>query len=119
MLRDFVYPMELDGSGDIKVTEDYPTLVKQAIIHSLNTIRGEMVWYPSQGRLYMVFDAVQDVPATLAEIRQVIQRGLTGYSDVTFQLFSRFDSESQMSVIILYQCPSLDPTRLEVTVPLR
>ena len=118
MIRGLVYPLEINAQGDLAVTANYPKLVQQAIMHCLRTIRGELVWYPEHGRGYLVFDTVQDIPAMLAELRLVIQDGLSGYPGVTYQLLAGFTDESNLNLVVNYQCPDIEPAKLELTITL-
>jgi hypothetical protein len=117
-IRGLGYPLALSRSGGLEVVEDYPTLVKQAIFHAIQTIKGELVWYPRSGRDWLVFQSTSNVATILQSLRGSIQDSLEGYPGVNFELLGGFTEENRLSVVVNYRVPDQEPSKLQVEVKL-
>jgi hypothetical protein len=109
-----VYPLQV-VDGKLVLTDDYPTLVKQAIIHAINTKLGELVWHPELGTGYLVFD--RSVPEVLRQMREALEFSLKSYPQVSFKLYAQPSDTGQLSVLITYQTP--DGISTDVSIVLR
>lgn len=117
VLRGLSYPLSHDN-GDLVITDNYVELVRQAIVHSIQTIKGELVWTPGYGRDWLVFDSSFDTARILAKLRASIAKGLEGYSGVSFSLLGGWTSEGELTVVVNYFTPDSDPSTTTVVLDL-
>ena len=111
-MQGFVYPLEV-FRGSLKLTSDYPTLVKNAILSSLNTELEERVFRPTYG---LEFQAVDNLTAIFATIRQAIAEGLENYPEVSFDLKGRIDDSGMVEVVVGYITPDGLSGSVEVAI---
>lgn len=111
----FVYPFET-YQGSLKLTSDYPTLVKNAILSSLNTELEERVFRPTYGLDPQEFQAVDNLATVLSTCRQAIALGLEDYPDVDFDLRGRVDDSGVVEVVVAYSVADSISGSVEVAV---
>jgi phage baseplate assembly protein W len=109
-----VYPLQV-VDGKLKLTDDYPELVKQAIVHTVNTKLGELVWHPEYGTGYLVFD--KSVPEVLRQLREALEFSLKSYPQVSFKLYAQPSDDGRLNALVTYQTP--DGISTDVTIVLR
>ena len=114
-MQGFVYPLEV-FRGSLKLTSDYPTLVKNAILSSLNTELEERVFRPTYGLDPQEFQAVDNLTAIFATIRQAIAEGLENYPEVSFDLKGRIDDSGMVEVVVGYITPDGLSGSVEVAI---
>lgn len=111
----FIYPFEV-YQGSIKLTSDYPTLVKNAILSSLNTELEERVFRPTYGLDPQEFQAVDNLATVLTTCRQAIALGLEDYPDVEFDLRGRVDDSGMVEILVVYNVADSISDSVEVVV---
>lgn len=112
-MQGIVYPLEV-SKGSLKLTSDYPTLVKNAILSSLNTELEERVFRPIYGLDPQEFQTVDNLVTILATCRQAIALGLEDYPDVDFDLRGRIDDSGMVVVVVAYSVADSIDGKLEV-----
>lgn len=113
MRTGLTYPLKcVDGS--LVTISDYAKLVEQAIIHTINTKVGELVWHPEYGTGYLVLD--KTTPEILREIRAALELSLLSYPDVAFKLFASLDDSGMVNLLVVYQCPDVLNGELSFTL---
>ena len=114
-MQGFVYPLEV-SKGSLRLTSDYPTLVKDAIVSSLNTELEERVFRPDYGLDPQEFQAVDNLVTILATCRQAIALGLEDYPDVDFDLRGRIDDSGMVVVWVVYSVADSVSGNVEVAL---
>ena len=115
MLNGFQYPLELSG-GNLKVQQDYPQLVRNAILSGLYTQEEERVLRPNYGLNDAVFRSISDTVAMLQSIREKIELALETYTGVTFELMGSINDSGLLDVVVVYITPNEAPVTLKATI---
>lgn len=108
-----VYPCQVKD-GRLVTTDSYPELVRQAIIHTINTKLGELVWTPEYGTGYLVLD--QTAPEVLRQLREAVEFTLLSYPQVSFKLFAQPSDTGQFNVVIAYETPESLTEELKLVI---
>lgn len=108
------YPLSV-SYGSLELTDDYPTIVKQAILSALQTELEERSYVPEYGLPRSEFESVSSIVSMMAICRQAISEGLEGYSGVTYDLRGSIGDSGLLTLLVSYQV--LETTgRLEVLI---
>lgn len=110
------YPLKVH-QGTLMLTDDYPTVVADAIVSCIQTWQGERVWVPGYGRDVDILRTVSNIPDVLGQLRASLDTGLTEYQDVSYSLASSLpDGSGQLTVYVEYSVPGYDPAVVQVSL---
>lgn len=84
MQTELSYPLGINAYGDIEVTSDYATQVKQAILSCLYTVRGERVYRDLYGLQPQLFTT--DRLSQIRTVKEALKTISDEYPDVPYRV---------------------------------
>jgi hypothetical protein len=112
MILGIDYPLTYTDSGSLAIADTYPRLVRNAILTTLQTLKGEQVWRYEFGIDDHELKSINYLPDTLASIRQAMELTLKDYPETSVDLSASIEDTGVLRLYVAYQVSDSEPKTL-------
>lgn len=112
MILGLDYPLSFSEGGSLAIADTYPRVIRNAILTTLQTLKGEQVWRYQFGIDNHELKSINYLPDTLASIRQAIELTLKDYPETKVDLSASISDNGILRLYVAYQVSDVEPATL-------
>lgn len=114
---DLVYPLQV-ANGKLVTTTSYETIVRQHIIHALDTRIEELLMFPEYGTPVAAFASIGNLPRLLSDIKDAVSLSLLLFEDVFIDIQGGFTDDGRVDLAIEYSIEDVAQLSIERLIDL-